>query len=144
MTENFWMVWPPGTIGQVWFDYAVHARELTAHNYDIIRSQDWYLYVLQTGGDWENFYLVEPTDFEGSEAQKKHVIGGEACLWTEYINENNVLPTTFPRVSAVAERLWSEASLRDTAAAKPRIEEHNCRMVYRGIEARPANSFGLC
>lgn len=144
MIEYPWMDWPKNTIGQVWFNYEATAHDLTARNYDIIRSQDWYLYVLETGGDWEKFYSVEPTDFESTDAQKQHVIGGEACLWTEFINEHNVMPTTFPRVSAVAERLWSEKAHRNSDEATPRIEEHNCRMIYRGIEARPANSFGLC
>ncbi|XP_037817471.1 beta-hexosaminidase subunit beta-like isoform X2 [Lucilia sericata] len=144
MTENFWMEWPAGTIGQVWFDYKTNAPHLTSHNYDIVRSQDWYMYVLDSGGDWQKFYLIEPTDFEGTKKQKDHVLGGEACLWSEFINEHNVLPTTFPRVSAVAERLWSEKSHRNTDEATPRIEEHNCRMLFRGIDARPANSYGLC
>ncbi|KAI8125222.1 hypothetical protein FF38_14395, partial [Lucilia cuprina] len=144
MTENVWMEWPVGTIGQVWFNYKTNAPYLTSHNYDIIRSQDWYLYLLDSGGDWEKFYLIEPTDFEGTKKQKNHVLGGEACLWSEFINEHNVLSTTFPIVSAVAERLWSEKSHRDSDEATPRIEEHNCRMLFRGIDARPANSYGLC
>uniref|UniRef100_A0A1I8P0N9 Beta-hexosaminidase n=2 Tax=Stomoxys calcitrans TaxID=35570 RepID=A0A1I8P0N9_STOCA len=144
MTEYPYMKWPTGTIGQVWFDFKNVSRDLTARKFDIIHSQDWYMYVLSTGGDWEKFYKVEPLDFEGSDVQKKHVLGGEACLWSEYINEYNVMPTTFPRVSAVAERLWSEREHGSTEEATPRIEEHNCRMIYRGIEARPANSFGLC
>lgn len=138
------MKFPAGTIGQLWFDYKITANVLTANGYDIIQSQDWYLYVLSTGGDWQEFYLVEPTNFNGTKEQKQHVIGGEACLWSEFINEHNVVPTTFPRVSAVAERLWSEEAHRDTDKATPRIEEHNCRMIFRGIQARPANSFGLC
>ncbi|XP_011292114.2 beta-hexosaminidase subunit beta [Musca domestica] len=142
--ENPWMAWPKDTIAQIWFDYKATAATLTKRKFNVIRSQDWYLYVLETGGDWEKFYNVEPTDFSGTDAQKQLVIGGEACLWTEFINEHNVLPTTFPRVAAVAERLWSEQAHRSIDEAKLRLEEHNCRMVYRGIEARPANSFGLC
>ena len=138
------MDWPPGVIGHVGFDYEETARAFTACNYDIIRSQDWHLHVIETGSDWEKFYFIDPTDFNGTDEQNKHVLGGEACLWTEFINEHNVLPTTFPRVSAVAERLWSDKAHRDTNEARPRIEEHNCRMIYRGVEARPANSYGLC
>lgn len=144
MSENFWMEWPAGVIAHIGFDYEQTAQTLTSFNYDIIRSQDWYLHEIETGGDWEKFYLIDPIDFNGSDEQNKHVLGGEACIWTKFINEHNVLPTTFPRVSAVAERLWSEAAQRDIDEAKSRIEEHNCRMIYRGIEARPANSYGLC
>ncbi|XP_017467587.1 PREDICTED: beta-hexosaminidase subunit beta-like [Rhagoletis zephyria] len=144
MTENFYMEWPAGTVAQIWFDYKNTMAALTKKGYDVIMSDGWYLYVLDTGADWEKFYNIEPTDFKGSKAQKAHVIGGEACLWSEWINEYNVLPTTFPRVSATAERLWSSQNVRDVEEARLRLEEHNCRMIWRGIEARPANGFGIC
>lgn len=144
MTENGWMKWPSGTIAQVWFDYQATMAKLTKNGNDVVMSDGWYLYVTDTGADWEKFYRVEPTNFTGTIVQKNRVIGGEACLWGEWINENNILPTTFPRVSAVAERLWSEKEHRSEADARIRLEEHNCRMLYRGIEARPANGFGMC
>lgn len=138
------MVWPTKTIAQIWKDYKEKMAYLTSRGYEVILSDGWYLYVLATGGDWEKFYEIEPTDFSGTTQQKSKVIGGEACLWSEFINEHNVLPTTFPRVSAVAERLWSEKEHRNENEARYRIEEHNCRMLFRGIEARPANSYGMC
>ncbi|XP_037957794.1 beta-hexosaminidase subunit beta-like [Teleopsis dalmanni] len=144
MIENSWMSWPTGTIAQIWFDYKATMATLTSRGYDVIMSDGWYLYDIATGPDWEKFYTIEPTDFTGTNQQKKRVIGGEACLWSEWINEHNVLPTTFPRVSAVAERLWSEQPHRNVEEARLRLEEHNCRMIYRGVEARPANGFGLC
>ncbi|XP_067622184.1 beta-hexosaminidase subunit beta-like [Eurosta solidaginis] len=144
MIENSLMEWPANTIAQIWFDYKKVAATLTKKGTDIILSDGWYLYVLETGADWEKFYAVEPTNFSGTAAQKAHVIGGEACLWSEWINENNVLPTTFPRVSAVAERLWSPKEQQNVEEARFRFEEHNCRMIWRGIEARPANGFGIC
>ncbi|XP_039951244.1 beta-hexosaminidase subunit beta-like [Bactrocera tryoni] len=144
MIENSYMDWPGGTIAQIWFDYKNAAATLTKKRHDVVRSDGWYLYVLDTGADWEKFYNVEPTNFSGNKSQKSHVIGGEACLWSEWINEHNVLPTTFPRVSAVAERLWSPLEQLDAEKAHLRLEEHNCRMIGRGIEARPANGFGMC
>ncbi|CAD6998207.1 beta-hexosaminidase subunit beta [Ceratitis capitata] len=144
MIENSYMEWPKGTIAQVWFDYKKTMATLTKKGHDVIMSDGWYLYVLDTGADWEKLYNVEPTDFNGNKAQKAHVIGGEACLWSEWINEHNVLPTTFPRVSAIAERLWSPVEELSVDEARLRLEEHNCRLMARGIEARPANGFGLC
>lgn len=144
MIENSYMDWPVGTIAQIWFNYKSAVTTLTKKGHDVVMSDGWYLYVLATGADWEKFYNVEPTNFNGNKSQKSHVIGGEACLWSEWINEYNVLPTTFPRVSAVAERLWSSLEHLDADEARLRLEEHNCRMIGRGIEARPANGFGMC
>ena len=65
------------------------------------------------------------------------VIGGEASAWAEEIDATNVLQTLWPRVSAVAERLWSAQSVVDADAAAPRLAEHRCRLVARGIPATP-------
>jgi hexosaminidase len=48
-----------------------------------------------------------------------------------------LLSRTFPRGSAVAERLWSAASARDAAGAAPRLNDQRCRMLARGVTAGP-------
>ncbi|XP_035665448.1 beta-hexosaminidase subunit beta-like [Branchiostoma floridae] len=72
-----------------------------------------------------------------TEAQKQLVIGGEACLWAEWVDSTNFIPRMWPRASAVAERLWSPQDVADSEAASPRMEEQRCRMVRRGIPAQP-------
>jgi len=42
-----------------------------------------------------------------NEIQKQRILGGEACLWTEYISSNMVHSRIWPRTAAIAERLWS-------------------------------------
>jgi hexosaminidase len=109
-----------------------------------IYSGCWYLDTLANGGDWEKFYNCEPLDFSGTDDQKKLVLGGEACMWGEAVNEYNIIPRMWPRTSAVAEKLWSAEDVNDTEAAKPRLEEHTCRMNHRGIAAQPPNGPGVC
>lgn len=71
------------------------------------------------------------------------VLGGEAPLWGEHIDASNLLPRAFPRLSAVAERLWSEMHVNNATAATPRLVKHRCRMIERGIDVTPLGP-GFC
>jgi hexosaminidase len=109
-----------------------------------IYSGCWYLSDLSTGSDWEKFYKCEALNFSGTDDQKKLVMGGEALMWGEFVNEYSIMPRVWPRASAVAEKLWSAQYVNDTEAAKPRLQEQACRMNRRGIAAQPPNGSGVC
>lgn len=49
-------------------------------------------------------------DILSNKSEQKHILGGEACLWTEYISSNMVHSRLWPRTAAIAERLWSSTS----------------------------------
>lgn len=55
---------------------------------------------------------------------------------------------TWPRTSAVAERLWTGLDYANpdpvTIIAARRLEEHTCRMNRRRIPAQPPNGPGFC
>jgi hexosaminidase len=50
-------------------------------------------------------------------------------MWAEYVDGTNSLARMWPRASAVAERLWSDESVKDPEEAKFRLDEHRCRML---------------
>lgn len=148
-TKKGYMVWQEvfdngvklkdDTVVEVWKgnDMKEELQNVTGAGFTTILSAPWYLDYISYGQDWQRYYKVEPLDFTGTDAQKKLVIGGEACLWGEYVDATNLTPRLWPRASAVAERLWSDASVTDVGNAYTRLAQHRCRMVRRGIPAEP-------
>ncbi|KAG8524643.1 Beta-hexosaminidase subunit beta [Galemys pyrenaicus] len=130
---------PPGTTVQVWIadQYATEQSLITAAGFPVILSAPWYLDLISYGEDWRKYYKVNPLDFSGSQEQKRLVIGGEACLWGEYVDVTNLTPRLWPRASAVGERLWSQEGVTDLGSAYRRLTVQRCRMVRRGIAAQP-------
>jgi hexosaminidase len=136
---------PKGTVVHVWTgDRRRLLNQITRQRLPALLSSCWYLDHLSTGGDWKKFYDCDPEDFWGNEDQKKLVYGGEACMWSEVVDDSNIVQRIFPRASATAEKLWSPFYVNDVEAAKRRLEEHYCRMRNRGIQAQPPNGPGLC
>ncbi|KAA8584372.1 hypothetical protein FQN60_008157 [Etheostoma spectabile] len=131
----------PDTIIHVWKgnqeQYQSEMANVTSAGYQTLLSTPWYLNRISYGQDWQVHYKADPQDFNGTEEQKKLVIGGEACLWGEYVDATNLTPRLWPRASAVAERLWSAKHVTDINDAFDRLSVHRCRMVERGIPAEP-------
>lgn len=61
-------------------------------------------------------------------------------MWGETADTSDVLQTIWPRAAAVAERLWSDASVKDATAALPRIQNFRCHLVKRDIAAAPVKN----
>ena len=54
---------------------------------------------------------------------------------------NGIVPQTFPRISTIAERLWSEKVITsDLDEAWIRLDKFRCLLVNRGI---PASAFAV-
>lgn len=116
--------------------------QVTGSGYKALLSSCWYLDHLNTGGDWLKYYECDPLNFPGTKSQKRLVLGGEACMWGEVVDETNVQQRIWPRACATAEVLWSGIS--NITYAESRLEEHVCRLKKRGIPAQPPNGPNFC
>ena len=69
-------------------------------------------------------YSFSPAVHVLSAAAQSHILGGEATLWTEYVDsESEVWHQMWPRVSALAEALWTRSERRDFADFKLRLDK---------------------
>ncbi|BEJ11092.1 hypothetical protein CspHIS471_0105140 [Cutaneotrichosporon sp. HIS471] len=76
-----------------------------------------------------------------SDAQKELVVGGQASLWAEQTDANNIEAQLWPRAAAFAEVFWSGGGQkgfpRDPIAAVGRMHDVRYRLDARGIRSVP-------
>ncbi|HZD92938.1 MAG TPA: family 20 glycosylhydrolase, partial [Candidatus Sulfotelmatobacter sp.] len=97
-------------------------------------SFGYYLDLMQPASQ---HYLIDP--FGGAAAElsaeeKQLVMGGEACMWAELITPVNIDERIWPRVVAVAERLWSAQELRDVDDMYGRLAKVSERLEWLGLD----------
>ena len=87
-----------------------------------ILSAGWYLDLMYPAS---RHYAVEPLSGEStslSDAQKALILGGEAAQWTEYATPENIDNRLWPRLGAIAERLWSPTSVTGVPSMYKRLD----------------------
>ena len=87
-------------------------------------------------------YAFEPVPDSLTPAEASHILGGEACLWTEYVADPaRAEYMLLPRLSAMAEVLWSGPGGHGTPDFFSRIEPQLSR--YRAVGYTYAKSLYL-
>ena len=84
-------------------------------------------------------YQVDPLGAEAKELNPEQaalILGGEACMWTEYVTDETVDSRLWPRTAAIAERLWSPANITDSESMYQRLEAVSRWLDWSGVEHR--------
>jgi|CXWL01.1.fsa_nt_gi hexosaminidase len=141
---------PAGAVIQSWrgTNYLITAAK---QGRQAILSAPYYLDHIKTTTE---MYLSDPlpAGHDLTAAQQALVLGGEACMWGEYVTRETIDSRLWPRLAGVAERFWSPASVRDVPDMYRRLEDfsrrleevgpvhesHTARMVRRFAEGSDA------
>ena len=68
-----------------------------------------------------------------SPEEKQRILGGEACIWAEYVSPENVDSRVWPRMAAVAERLWSPQDVTDVNSMYDRMDATSRHLDWLGL-----------
>lgn len=84
-------------------------------------------------------YAVDPLSGPAADLtpeQKQLVLGGEATMWSEYVNAENIDSRIWPRTAAIAERFWSPQSVTDVNSMYARLEVTSQRLEWLALTHR--------
>jgi hexosaminidase len=81
-------------------------------------------------------YAVDP--MSGAAAtltpeEAKRILGGEACMWSEYVTGETVDSRIWPRLAAIAERFWSPQDVKDPKSMYQRLGEVGWHLGWLGL-----------
>ena len=84
-------------------------------------------------------YAVDPMSGAAASLnpeEKSRIIGGEACMWGEWITPENIDSRIWPRNAAIAERLWSSPEVQDAGSMYTRLDMLGRRLEWLGLTHR--------
>jgi len=96
-------------------------------------SFGYYIDLMNTAA---SHYAVDPMSDAAatlSEADKQKILGGEACMWAEFVSAENVDSRIWPRTAAIAERLWSPQNVTDVHSMYERLDRINYWLDAYGV-----------
>ena len=70
-------------------------------------------------------YAIDPQVDNGPKIENENaalILGGEACMWSEYVSPETIDSRIWPRAAAIAERLWSPRDVTDVRSMYNRLD----------------------
>jgi hexosaminidase len=123
---------PKDIVIQSWRGQASLAQA-AAQGYRGILSNGYYL---DLGWSAARHYAVDPLGGPVANLtpdQQRLVQGGESCMWSEYVNAENIDSRIWPRNAAIAERLWSPQNVTDITSLYARMNAIGARLEWLGL-----------
>jgi len=116
-------VWKPGFMGPT-----ISIDTISVNGNSSIISRGFYLDVFMPA-----YYHYLNPDFIKEKSDNK-LLGGEAAIWTELVDESNFESRVWPRVSVIAERFWSSNRLQDIDNMYERLNVVSHKFAWDGLQ----------
>jgi hexosaminidase len=103
-----------------------------------------YGYYLDLMWPASKHYAVDPMSESAANLtpeEKQRILGGEACMWSEYVSPENIDSRIWPRMAVVAERLWSPQDVTDVGSMYQRLDNVSRWLNWFGLTHN--SSYGL-
>ena len=118
-------------------DMVMSPHSLTYYSYRQGLREDPFLRGWGPDLPLELAYSFDPADGV-PDPLRKHVLGGQCCLWGEYIwNFHDLAWRMWPRGFAIAEVLWTAPAKRDFAEFERRAATERSRLISMGVNCAP-------
>ena len=125
---------PSDTVVQAW-QIKPSVADILRRGYHAILSRGFYLDHMRPASF---HYEIDPFGGEFSKLsieEQNRLLGGEACMWAEFVDRHNIESRVWPRAAVIAERLWSPAGVRDTADMYRRLDYIEKELLIQGLVA---------
>ncbi len=90
-------------------------------------------FYLDRGLSAARHYANDPLELLPREA-RAGLLGGEACLWSEFVTSATIDSRLWPRTAAIAERLWSPSEVRDVPDMYRRLSLVRADLARLGLQ----------
>ena len=100
--------------------------------YDGILSNGYYI---DLSYPTSQHYVVDPipADTTLTPEEQKHILGGEATMWGEFVSPETIDSRIWPRTAAIAERLWSPRTTTDVDDMYRRLDVVSVQLEELGL-----------
>ena len=112
--------------------------DAASRGYRGILSAGYYLDLNQSAAE---HYVVDPMGLGAAtltQKQQQNILGGEAAMWSEYVSPENIDSRIWPRLAAIAERLWSPQNVQNPASMYARMDAASQKLEYYGLQHNAA------